>query len=240
MGREHAHTLAAAGIRVGIIDVDAESASIVEREIRGLGHSAQAIRGDVTNLDEMNDVADSLERALGPVSIVIANAGVISTTTTEVVHTNYSDWRRSIDVNLTGAFITAKVALPRIGFRGGVLIFIASTAALAGFPDYGPYVAAKHGVVGLMRCISAEKSNRNVRTYAICPGAVNTPILAREAASLGIELEELVKQQVENRLLKRLIEPREISQIIMFLIGDIAGALNGNVVVADAGLLAKR
>ena len=115
-----------------------------------------------------------LRERLGPASVVVANAGIVLTGD-HVVDLDPAEWRRVIEVNLTGAFLTAKAAIPQLREAGGgSLILISSVCGLTTSPGYGAYNASKHGVIGLMRTLANELARDGVTVNAICPGWVRT------------------------------------------------------------------
>ena len=125
---------------------------------------------------------EKAEAARGPFDIVVANAGMAGSAPAH--RTTLADWQRTLDVNLTGAFLTVKPALAGMTERSkGRIIFVASTAGLKGYAYVAPYVAAKHGVVGLMRALAVETAKTGVTVNAVCPGFVETDMLQESVRS---------------------------------------------------------
>ncbi|RUV37497.1 SDR family NAD(P)-dependent oxidoreductase, partial [Mesorhizobium sp. M7A.F.Ca.MR.228.00.0.0] len=151
VGRAIALALAAAGIDVTICG--RREAGLTE--VAGENDRIYGIPADVTDEAAMASLYERAQAARGPFDIVVANAGMSGSAPAH--KTALSDWQRTLDVNLTGAFLTVKLALAGMAARkAGRIVFIASTAGLKGYAYVAPYVAAKHGVVGLMRALAAE------------------------------------------------------------------------------------
>ena len=143
-----------------------------------LGDCATAV-ADVTRADDCAAMVEAAREAHGPVDILIANAGAAESAAFGRI--DQAHWQRMLDVNLTGAFLSTQAALPdllREGAKDGGrrIVFIASTAALKGYPYVAAYCAAKHGVLGLMRALAAEFVMSGVTVNAVCPGFTDTPL----------------------------------------------------------------
>ncbi len=173
VGRAIALALAGGGIDVTICgrrerplaDVAEESPRIVP------------VVADVTDEASVAALYGQAEAARGPFDIVVANAGMALSG--PAARTSLADWQRTLDVNLTGSFLAVRPALAGMAGRGrGRIVFIASTAGLKGYPYVASYVAAKTGVVGLMRALAAENARTGVTVNAVCPGFVETEMLA--------------------------------------------------------------
>jgi len=239
MGRVHALRFAAEGASVGCLDVDAASANAVAAEVRAGGGVAHVAVADVADADGMEQAAQALDEALGPPHVVVANAGVTPRAVASVEDTDPEDWQRVLRINLRGAFVTAGVSIDRLRRRNGALVLVSSSAGLCGFAGYASYVAAKHGVIGLMRSL-ANELGESVRVNALCPGTTDTPILDGEAVAAGLPRDELVRNQARAHLIPRLITPDEISDAVLWLCSDEAAMVTGVALPVDGGFLANR
>jgi len=133
---------------------------------------------DVTDADSLQRLYRDAQEARGSFAVVVANAGSAESAPTEKV--SRALWDQTIAVNLTGAFLSVQPALAAMRERNwGRIVFIASTAGLKGYAYVAPYVAAKHGVIGLTRALAVETAKSGITVNAVCPGYVDTPMLDR-------------------------------------------------------------
>jgi len=234
VGRAIALALAEAGINVTICGRrEAELAKVAGESGRIFG-----IAADVTNEASMASLYHAAEAARGPFDIVIANAGMAGSTPAN--KTTLADWQKTLDVNLTGAFLTVKPALAGMAARKtGRIIFIASTAGLKGYAYVAPYVAAKHGVVGLMRALAAETAKSGVTVNAVCPGFVETDMLEESIQRIvdktGRSVEEARTSLASTNPQGRFIQPQEVAAAVLWLCGDAAASITGQTISISGG-----
>src|SRR4029078_12052721 len=172
------------------------------------------VAADVTNEASMASLYETAQAARGAFDIVIANAGMAGSTPAH--KTTLADWQRTLDVNLTGAFLTVKPALAGMAVRKtGRIVFVASTAGLKGYAYVAPYVAAKHGVVGLMRALAAETAKSGVTVNAVCPSFVETDMLEeaikRIVERTGRSAEEARASLASANPQGRFVQPQEVA-----------------------------
>ncbi|RWM05549.1 MAG: SDR family oxidoreductase [Mesorhizobium sp.] len=197
-----------------------------------------AIAADVTNETEMAALYEKAEAARGPFDIVVANAGMAGSAPAH--KTSPADWRRTLDVNLTGAFLTVKPALAgMIARKAGRIIFVASTAGLKGYAYVAPYVAAKHGVVGLMRALATETAKSGVTVNAVCPGFVETDMLEgsvqRIVGKTGRSADEARASLAATNPQGRFIQPEEVAAAVLWLCSDAARSITGQAISISGG-----
>jgi NAD(P)-dependent dehydrogenase (short-subunit alcohol dehydrogenase family) len=205
---------------------------------------AHAVPGDVTKAAQCTALVASANAMFGPLDIVIANAGAAESA--PFGRTPPELWQRMLDVNLTGAFNTASAAfadLTRPPAEGTQplrrLIFIASTAGLKGYPYVSAYVAAKHGVIGLMRALALELARTPVTVNAICPGFTETPLLdasiANITAKTGRNADSAAADLTRTNPQGRFIKPYEIADTVLWLTSASARSVTGQALSVSGG-----
>jgi len=202
-------------------------------------HSNIAVEtADVTNDESIAQLYARSQAARGTFEIVVANAG--STRSAPVEKITRELWVSTLQTNLTGAFLSVQPALAGMRQRHwGRIIFIASTAGLKGYPYVAPYVAAKHGVVGLARALALETANDGITANAICPGYTETPLLtqavARIAANTKRSEAEVRATLAADNPDGRLIQPKEIADVVLRLCDDESGSITGQAISVPGG-----
>jgi NAD(P)-dependent dehydrogenase (short-subunit alcohol dehydrogenase family) len=230
-------TLAGAGASVSIIG---RRKPLLD-EVASTLPKAKAIVADVTREVDCVAMVNTARAAFGPVDIVVANAGAAESVPFRKI--DVAHWQRMLDVNLTGAVLTARAALadltreaPDTARR---IVFIASTAGLKGYPYVAAYCAAKHGVVGLARALSVEILANGVTVNAVCPGYTDTPLLeksvqtitAKTSRSAKATRDELARDNPHGRL----VRPEEVAQTVLWLCSPAAGSISGQAIAIAGG-----
>ncbi|HEX4834630.1 MAG TPA: mycofactocin-coupled SDR family oxidoreductase [Trebonia sp.] len=255
-GRAHAVRAARAGADVVLVDVcapdpaaahDIGSAAELDetaRQVRALGRRARAEVADVADFARMDEVVAAAVADLGHLDVVIANAAVFSMGRSWEL--TEQQWRRTIDVTLTGAWNTARAAVPvMIAQRSGAIIFIGSTGSIKGAPNAGAYVAAKHGQVGIMKTMAIELGEYGVRVNMVAPTSTNTGMFSNPAVldkftgGTGSEQDLLARSRGKHVLPMAWLEPEEVSDAVMFLASDAASKITGVVLPVDGGYTIK-
>lgn len=196
------------------------------------------VTADVTDEASVGRLYDEAQAARGPFDIVVANAGMVESAPAEKVTREI--WSKILDVNLTGAFLSVKPAIA--GMRAkkwGRIVFIASTAGLKGYPYVAPYVAAKHGVVGLSRALAAETAKAGITVNAVCPGFTETSLLDRAVDRIAerSKLDEMgARKLLEARSPQgRFLQPQEVADVVLWLCGEESAAITGQAISVSGG-----
>ena len=237
MGARHAQRLAEAGARVACFDIDRAAADGVAASIADAGGEAIALVADVGDWAAFSAAADQAARELGPVSAVVANAGVLGPVAS-IRDLDPADWEQTLRVNLSGVFHTAKAAIPQMG-EGGGMVLVSSISGLRGYADAGAYNASKHGVIGLMRTLANELAPIGVRVNAVCPGWVDTPMFDAQVEIAGLSRTEAVTRWAPDQLIERLVTPDEVSDAVLWLLSSSARMITGVALPIDGGMLER-
>ncbi|MGE2723667.1 mycofactocin-coupled SDR family oxidoreductase [Mycolicibacterium pulveris] len=260
-GRSHAIRLAEEGADIIAVDVCkqissnsdipwatpddlAETADLV----KNLNRRIVTAEVDVRDFDALKAVVDSGVEQLGRLDVVVANAGIGNGGNT-LDRTSEDDWRDMIDVNLSGVWKSVKAAVPHLfsGGRGGSIILTSSVGGLKPYPHTGHYIAAKHGVIGLMRTFAVELGQHSIRVNAVCPTNVNTPLFMNEGTmklfrpdleNPGVD-DLAVAAQFMHVLPVGWVEPSDVSNAVLFLASDESRYITGLPVTVDAGSMLK-
>lgn len=260
-GRSHAVRLAQEGADIIAVDICGPIETvdrIPPTTPEDLAETADLVKGfdrrivtaevDVRDYDALKAAVDSGVEQLGGLDIIVANAGIGNGGNT-LDKTSEADWTAMIDINLGGVWKTVKAGVPHIlsGGRGGSIILTSSVGGLKAYPHTGHYVAAKHGVVGLMRTFAVELGQHNIRVNSVHPTNVNTPLFMNDATM------KLFRPDLENpgpddllpigQLMHTLpvgwVEPVDISNAVLFLASDEARFITGVTLPIDAGSCLK-
>ncbi len=234
VGRAIALALTDAGIEVTICGRRQAALD----EVAGENARIAAIAADVTDEAAMTALYRQAEAARGPIDIVVANAGMAGSA--PAARTTLADWQQTLAVNLTGAFLTVKPALAGMAERrAGRIVFVASVAGLKGYAYVAPYVAAKHGVIGLMRALAAENAKTRVTVNAVCPGFVETGMLEESVSRIvektGRSAKETRAALVSTNPQGRFIQPQEVAAAVLWLCSRSAGSVTGQAISISGG-----
>jgi len=230
IGRAIALALAEAGIEVTICGRRQDALDAVDHP------RVHGVAADVTDQASIAALYDIAQAARGPFDIIIANAGAAMSA--PAARVTPDDWQASLAVNLTGAFLSVQPAIAPMTRAGrGRIVFIASTAGLRGYAYVAPYVAAKHGVVGLMRALAAETAKSGVTVNAVCPGFTETEMLARSLDEITAKTgrsEEQARAALVNPQ-GRFVTPEEVAAAVLWLVSHAGRSVTGQAISVSGG-----
>jgi len=260
MGRSHALAFAREGARLVVCDAcrqfetipyplaKPEELASLASEIEALGRPVIAAQVDVTNLSAMQTLAERVRTELGPIDVVVANAGVYSFAPSWEL--SEEQWDETVNVCLKGMWMTCKVCIPQmLERRSGKIVCISSTAGQKGMANLAHYVAAKHGVLGLVKTLAIELAQYDINVNAICPTSVDTAMCNNQAlydifaGSPGPNATHEYMLQLMNQLNlfpdRNLLPPEAISNVVLWLASEEARHLTGCALPVDAGYWTK-
>jgi len=233
IGAAIAHRLASEGCTTVIIDIDEEAGRIREAEFNSLGLKAVFVKADVSVEEEVARAIDEAYRVSGSLDVLVNNAG-IGFTGRPIEEQTLSEWRRIIDVNLTGPYLCSKHAVKYMKNKGGVIINIASTRALQSEPNTEPYSASKGGLLALTHSLAVSLAPYRIRVVAVSPGWIDTSewqIPRRKPALTPLDH----RQHPAGRVGR----PEDVAALVAFLASSEAEWITGVNIVIDGGMTAR-
>lgn len=238
IGRATAVSLAHAGAKVVIADIDMEGGLAVAQEIRREGHEAMFVRTDVTDAQQVKDCLALTMNVFGRLDGAFNNAGILEGTFRHAADLDDDTWTRVLDVNLRGVWLCMKHEIPlMLEQGGGVIVNHASIAGLYGNKIVGAaYIASKHGVVGLTRAAALEYADRGLRINAVCPGIIEDTVMSEAIFGSAGEREQQVKSLYPAGRVGYL---SEVAQTVVWLFSQHSSFITGHALPIDGGLLAQ-
>ena len=196
IGKEIAIIFAREGAKVAIADLDQKAADATAREIDSTGKCVMGVAMDVTNEQQVDDGTARVVETFGALDVLISNAGI--QIVAPLVDFEFAKWKRLMAIHLDGAFLTTRAALRQMyQQKGGSIIYMGSVHSKEASVLKGPYVTAKHGLIGLAKVVAKEGAAHGVRANVICPGFVRTPLVDKQipeqAKALGISEQDVIK-----------------------------------------------
>lgn len=228
LGREMVLALASAGARVAVhsLDDQPDAHELVDIVARAGGQAA-VVTGDVTDWDHAASFVRAAEESLGPIEILVNNAGYMARGL--ITEMNLAEWRKTLSVDLDGVFIVSRHVIPGMLERGhGVIINISSQLAYKGARDFASYCAAKAGVVGLTKAMARELGP-TVRVNAIAPGPIETPMTA------GTFTPELTAERTADLVVRRMGTAGEVAPSVVYLASDASTFMHGQTLHLNGG-----
>ncbi len=259
-GRAHALAFAREGAHLVLCDAQRHYASVpyplsspeelaqVVHEIEAMGRQVIAMHADVTDLNAMQQLADMALAQVGPIDIAVANAGLYSFGPTWEL--TEQQWDETLGVVLKGVWITCKVVIPHmLSRRRGKIICTGSTGSFKGLPGLGHYVAAKHGVIGLVKTLAIELAPYHVNVNAVCPTTVDTRMVNNQAffeyfaggPGPHADREYVIARMNELNLFadRGMLAPEDVSAVVLWLASEEARHITGHALPVDTGFLTR-
>ncbi|MFW5679293.1 MAG: SDR family NAD(P)-dependent oxidoreductase [Pseudomonadota bacterium] len=229
LGEHFARTLAAHGASVALAARSTDKLESLRRDLEGNGHRAAAIALDVTDPQAIEKAMDRVEADLGPLDVLINNAGIAAPA--PVLAITETDWDRVLDTDLKGAFLVAQAAARRMAGRGGSIVNVTSVLGQAVMGTLASYAAAKGGLEQVTRTMALELARDGVRVNALAPGYIATEI---NRDFFATEAGERLKKRIPQR---RLGDPTDLDGALLLLASDASRYMTGSTLVVDGGFL---
>jgi NAD(P)-dependent dehydrogenase (short-subunit alcohol dehydrogenase family) len=225
------------GAKVVSMSIQQREGRALEKRLCAEGHACVFHEGDVSREADVKAAVDLALSRFGRLDVAYANAGLLRNQ--KITELTLKDFHALIDVNLLGAVLLAKHAIPIMERqRKGVVCFTTSVAADIGFPQHAVYAASKAALVALMRSLTTDHSPQGIRFVAVSPGTIDTPMLAASCAGWAKPKEEIYADVARKIPVRRMGQPIDVARTVAFLVSDDAGFINNCVVPVEGGTLA--
>lgn len=235
IGRASALAFARAGASVVVSDIDPDGGKATVEEILATGGKASFQQTDVTDPAQVEALVAHAVDTYGGLHCAHNNAGVLGPSA-KLVDVPEAEWATVLSVNLTGVFLCMKHQIPAmLASGGGSIVNTSSFSGLVAVPFAAAYVASKHGVVGLTKAAAVEYGRKGVRVNAVCPGTTKTQMNIQRAESSP----DMAKAMTDITPMRRLAEPEEIADSVLWLCSDAASFVNGHALPVDGGAVAQ-
>jgi NAD(P)-dependent dehydrogenase (short-subunit alcohol dehydrogenase family) len=233
IGEVVAGRFADAGAKVHVCDVAAEALELFAAKHPAIGTTL----ADVSSPSDCERLFDDARAALGGLDVLVNNAGVAGPAG-PVEELDYDGWQRTLDVNLTGAFLCARQAIPLLKKAGGgAIVIMSSNAGIMGLPLRAPYVATKWALIGFTKTLAMELGPFGIRANAICPGDVDGErirrVIAAEARARGITEDDVRDERVAAVSLRTMVSADDVASLILFVCSDDGAKISGQALVVD-------
>jgi NAD(P)-dependent dehydrogenase (short-subunit alcohol dehydrogenase family) len=240
IGQACAHRFAQEGANIACLDMADEKNEAVAAECRAFGVEALAFHCDVTDAENLAAIIKTVMDKWGRIDMLVASAGIY--TGSPLADVPLKQWQRTIDINLTGTFLSNQVVAPiMMAQKSGSIINISSMAGKTSWPASAEYSASKSGVIGLTRSVAMELAPYGATANAICPGNTLTDMVRGVAAKVGaldgLTGEEWLQMRANDCPMKRVAEPWEIAGVTAFLASQDSRYMTGQALEVDGGLI---
>ena len=236
IGFSIARFLHAQGAQIAICDVDDNALENAKTHLTG----CFALRADVSEEADVDVFFNAVAKNFGALDALINNAGIAGPTG-KIEELSVEEWRRCIDICLTGQFLRARKAVPLIKANGGgCLVNMGSAASKHGYAFRTPYASAKFGVIGLTESLAKELGPDNIRVNAVLPGIVEGPrmenVIRARAAETGVSHEEMTDEYMKKVSLRRMVSPDDVASSVGYLLSDFGNNISGQSLAVDGNV----
>ncbi|MGA2411506.1 MAG: SDR family oxidoreductase [Candidatus Binataceae bacterium] len=207
--------------------------------VEKIGVPAITVRADVAKEADCVQMADAAVKAFGRVDILVNNAGIAGPTkrTTEMA---LAEWQEVIDINLTGAWLASRAAIPTmVKQKAGNILMISSGAGRRGYPFRSPYAASKWAMIGLTQTLALEWGGEGIRVNCICPGAVEGDRIERviqaRAEATKTPYDQVKRNFTSTAAMQRMVTEEEVARVSLFLVSELSAGVTGQTINVDAG-----
>lgn len=240
IGEACAYRFAEEGADIICIDFNQEENEATARRCEEMGARTLVFTADVSDEKRAGEIMAEVTKSFGTIDILVCSAGIY--TGSLIPDVTMQQWRRMLEINLTGTFIYNQAVTPvMMKQHSGSIINISSMAGKTSWPATAEYSASKSGVIGMTRSVAMELGQYGVRANAICPGNTVTAMVKRVAKEIGglsgMSADQWLDMRAGDCALKRLAEPWEIAGIAAFLASKDAGYITGQAIEADGGII---
>ncbi|MBK5113273.1 MAG: SDR family oxidoreductase [Candidatus Heimdallarchaeota archaeon] len=236
IGLASAELLAEVGATVVILDINESAGKNAVEKITKTGGTAKFLYCDVSSDSDCKKTIQAIHKEFGRIDVLFNNAGVMRRR--NVVNLEEDDWDLMINVNLKSIYLLSRYVIPiMIEGKGGSIINNGSGWGIKGGPNAVAYCAAKGGVVNMTRAMAIDFGKQGVRVNCVCPGDVDTPLLRGEAAQIGMDEEEFMKEAAD-RPLGRVGDVKDVAHAVLYLASDLSSWVTGTFLIVDGGGLA--
>jgi NAD(P)-dependent dehydrogenase (short-subunit alcohol dehydrogenase family) len=236
IGRAIADMLIQHGAKVHVCDVSDDFIADFKKAHPGHGTT----KADVSKEADVDKFFAEAKQSLGGLDALINNAGIAGPTG-GVDEISPADWRRTIDIDLTGQFLCARLAVPMLkAAGGGAIVNMSSAAGKHGYAFRTPYSAAKFGIIGLTQSLAKELGPSNIRVNAVLPGIVEGPrmfkVIEDRAKQVGVSYKEMEKEYLSRVSLRRMVTPHDVAAMVLFLLSPMGENVSGQSLSVDGNV----
>jgi NAD(P)-dependent dehydrogenase (short-subunit alcohol dehydrogenase family) len=234
IGRACALALAAVGRPVAVWDITGDAAGATAKACAEAGVATHAVAIDVRDRDAIGDAAAESLDAIGSIGGLVHAAGIVRPAMADPIDTDTWDDVLTVNLRAEGDIVVKLLPAMRAAGPGSAIVGIASIEGLIGHGGIPSYTASKHGLIGLTRAFAHRLGPEGIRANAVCPGYIETPMLAPALEGAGMQ------ESLESTIpLGRLAQPEEVARVVRFLLSDEASYVNGSAIVVDGGVTAS-